>query len=96
MPKKSEYVKFKNFVRNIKSTFMIYEDSKVFEDHRKQNVPEDNRKRKPIESYNNKYQKHIACSYSYKLVCADDKFSRPFKSYLGEYTVYNFISSMTE
>ena len=32
-----------------------------------------------------KYQKyHTAYSYCYKLVCVDDKFSKPFKSYLGE------------
>ena len=39
---------------------------------------------------------YIACSYGYKLVCVDDKFSNPFKSYLGEDAVYNFISSMIE
>ena len=46
--------------------------------------------------YCNKYQKHVACSYDYKLVCADDKFSKPFKPYLGEDAAYNFISSMIE
>ena len=44
---------------------------------------EDNGKPNPNESYTNKYQKHIACSYGYKLVCVDDKFSKSFKSYLG-------------
>ena len=38
----------------------------------------------------------MACSYGYKLVCFDDKCSKPFKSYLGEDAVYNFISSMIE
>ena len=47
-------------------------------------------------SYTNKYQKHAACCYAYKLVCVDDKFSKPFKSYLGKDAVYNFISSMIE
>ena len=37
-------------------------------------VPEDNGNQDPNESYTNKYQKHVACSYCYKLVCADDKF----------------------
>ena len=32
----------------------------------------------------NKYQKHIACSYDYILVCVDDKFNKPFKTYLGK------------
>ena len=48
----------------------------------------------PKESYTNKYQKHIACSYGYKLVCVDDKFSKPFKTYLGKDAVYNFINNM--
>ena len=30
MPKKGEFVKFKNFQRKIKSPFMIYADLKVF------------------------------------------------------------------
>ena len=42
-------------------------------------VPEDNGKQNLNESYTNKYQKHVACSYGYKLVCVDDKFSKPFK-----------------
>ena len=37
-----------------------------------------------------------ACSYGYELLWVDDKFSKPFKSYLGEYAVYCFISSMIE
>ena len=32
-------------------------------------VPEKNEKQKPDESYTKKYQKHAACSYSYKLLC---------------------------
>ena len=48
------------------------------------------------ESYTNNYQKHVACSYGYKLVCVDDKLSKPFKSYLGKDAVYNFITSMIE
>ena len=59
-------------------------------------VPEDNGKQNPNESYTNKYQKHAACSYGYKFVCGNDKFSKPFKSYLGKDAVYNFISSMIE
>ena len=47
-------------------------------------------------SYTNKYQKDVACSYGYELVCVDNKFSKPFKSYLREDAVYNFIDSMIE
>ena len=55
-------------------------------------VLEDNRKQNPNESYINKYQKHVACSYGYKLVFVDNKFCKPFKSYLSSYTVFNFIA----
>ena len=90
MPKKREYVKFKNFERKIKSQFMIYADFESIP------MPEDNGKQNPNESYTNKYQKHVACSYGCKLVYVDEKFSKYFKSHLGKYPVHNFISSMTE
>ena len=90
MPKKGEYVKFKNFQRKMKSPFMIYADFKSIL------LPQDNGKPNLNESDNNKYQKHVAFSYGCKLVCVNDKFSKPFKSYLGEDDVYNFISSMIE
>ena len=38
-----------------------------------------------------KNQKHIVCYYGNKLVRADDKFMKPFKVYLGEDALYNFI-----
>ena len=38
-------------------------------------VPEDSKMKNSNESYTNKYQRHIACSYGYKLVCVHDKFS---------------------
>ena len=50
-------------------------------------VLENNGKQNLEESYKNKYQKHIACSYGYKLVCVDDNFSNPFKTYLCKYAV---------
>ena len=54
---------------------------------------ENNGKQNPQEPYTNKSQKHIACSYGYKLVCVDDKFCKPFKSYFGEDAVYSLINS---
>ena len=59
-------------------------------------MPEDNGKENLDESCTNKYQKYVVRSYGYKLVCVDDKFSKPFKSYLGGDAVYNFINSMIE
>ena len=59
-------------------------------------MPEDIWKKNPNESFTNKCQKHVACSYGYKWVCFDDKFSKPFKSYLGKDSVYHFTGSMIE
>ena len=78
LPKKVEYIKFKNCERKIKSPFMNYVDFESIV------VPDDNVKQNPDESYTNKHQKHVACSYGYKLVCIDDKFSKSFESHLGE------------
>ena len=85
MLKKGEYVKLKNFERKIKSPFMIYADfASVL-------AGEDNGKQNPEESYTNKYQKHVACSYCCKLACVNDNFSKGFKSYLGEDAIYNLL-----
>ena len=90
MPKKGEYVKFKNFERKIKSPFMIYADFESIL------VLKNNGTQNPNESHANRYQKHVACSYGYKLVCVDDKFIKSFKSYFGEDAVYNFIKTVIE
>ena len=74
MPRKGEYTKFRNFKTKIKSPFMVFADFESIQ------VPEDNGKQNPDEPYTNKYQKHLACSYGYKLVYIDDRFSKPFKS----------------
>ena len=37
---------------------------------------------------------NIAYNYGYKLVCADGKFSQPYKTYLGKDAVDNFINNM--
>ena len=62
MLKKDKYIRFKNFERKTKWRFMIYTDFKGIL------VPEDTRKQNTDESYTNKYQKHVVCSYDYKLV----------------------------
>ena len=57
-------------------------------------MPEDNRKQIAEEFYTIKYQKHIACSYGYKLVYVDDNFSKSFKTYLGKDAIKNDINNM--
>ena len=60
--KKGEYIKFKNYKRKIKLSFVIDEG---FEDNGKQNLDE---------TYTIRYKKHVPCSYSNTSVCVGDKF----------------------
>ena len=59
-------------------------------------MPENNGKQNLEEPYTNKYPKHIVCSYDYKLVCVDDKFSKDFKTYLEQDAEDNFTNNMVE
>ena len=43
-----------------------------------------------------KYQNHIGGSFVYKVVCVDDQFIKPFKSYLGKDDVHKFIINMVK
>ena len=88
MPKKGECVQLKNYERKINHRLLSADFENVL-------ASEDSGKQNPDEPYTNKYQKHVACSYGYKLVFADN-FIRPFKSYLVEDAAYNFINSMIE
>ena len=69
---------------------MIYADSDCIL------VPEADGKQNLEESYTSKYQKYIPYSYGYKLLCVNDKFSKPFKTYLDNDPVYKFINNMIE
>ena len=56
-------------------------------------MPENKRKQNPQVFFTNNCQKHIACSFGYKLVRLDAK---PFKTYLGKDTIYNFINIVSK
>ena len=45
-------------------------------------------------SYTKKYQDHIPCSFAYKVVCIDDKFSKPVVLYKGKNAVNEFIEEI--
>ena len=40
------------------------------------------------------YQDHIRCSFAYKLVCVDDKISKPNVVFRGENAAYEFIEAI--
>ena len=41
-----------------------------------------------------KYQDHIVCSYGYKLICVDERYNKPYKTYFGEDAFDKFINYM--
>ena len=41
-----------------------------------------------------KYHDHVPCSYAYKIVCIDDRFSKPIVVYRGENVAYEFIKAI--
>ena len=45
-------------------------------------------------SYSKKYQDHIPCSFAYKLVCVDDKFSKSIAVFRGKNAAYEFIKTI--
>ena len=45
-------------------------------------------------SYPKIYQDHIPCSFTYKLVCVDDKFTKPIVIFRGENPAYEFIKTI--
>ena len=57
------YIKLNNNSKQLAVSFKIYAD---FESVLNGNA-----------SYTEKYQEHIPCSFAYKVVCIDDKFSKP-------------------
>ena len=74
-------IEFQNYFKQIPIPFKIYAD---FECN-----PES------VESYEGsypkKYQDHVPCSFAYKVICIDDKFSKPVVVYRGKNAAYEFI-----
>ena len=77
-------IKFENYFRQLPVPFKIYAD---FECNLK-NVEIYER------SYTKKYHDHIPCSYAYKVVCIDDRFSKLIVVYRGENADYEFTKAI--
>ena len=77
-------IKFENYFKQIPVPFKIYADFEC-------NL-------RGVESYEGsytkKYQDHIPCSFAYKVVCVDDRFTKPIVVYRGENAVYEFIKAI--
>ena len=47
-------------------------------------------------TYTKKYHEDVPCSYAYKVVCIDDRFSKPIIVYRGKNAAYEFIKAILE
>ena len=45
-------------------------------------------------SYTKKYQDHVTCSFAYKIVCIDDRFTKPIVVFRGKDAPYEFIKAI--
>ena len=77
-------IEFKNYFKQIPVPFKVYAD---FECNLKST--ENNE-----DSYSKKYQDHIPCSFSYKHVCVDEKFTKPMVVFRGENAAFKFIEAI--
>ena len=79
-------IEFKNAFKQIQVPFKIYCDFECI--------------LTSVERYegscSKEYQDHIPYSFSYKLVCVDDKFSKPIVLYRGENAASKFIEAILE
>ena len=46
--------------------------------------------------YTEKYQKYVCCSFAYKVVCVDDKFSKSIVLYRRKNVFYKIIETILE
>ena len=46
------------------------------------------------DSYTKKYQDHVPCSFAYKIVFIDNRFTKPIVVYRGENVAYEFIKAI--
>ena len=87
---KSGTSSFKNYFKQISLPFKIYADFECI----LKKVESKSSEYNSNSSYTRKYQNHIPCSFAYKVVCTDNKFSKKVVLYRGKNFVYKFIKSI--
>ena len=85
---KSGSITFKNYSRQVPVPFKIYADFECILKKVESDIVDDN------SSYTRKYQDHIPYSFAYKVVCADNKFSKKVVSYRGKNAAHKFIRAI--
>ena len=75
---RSGSIKFKIHFKQLAIPFKIFSDFESILNGDKNNDKNNNG------SYTKNYQSHIPCSFAYKIVCTDDKFSKPAVLFRGK------------
>ena len=79
-------IKFNNYIKQIPVPFKIYAD---FEFNLKTiNIYEG--------FYSKTYQNHVPCSFTCKVICIDDRFSKPIVVFRRKNAAYQFIKAILE
>ena len=79
-------IEFGNYFKQLSVSFKIYADFEC--NLRDVEIYES--------SYTKKYNDHVPCSYTYKVVCIDDKFSKSIVVFRGKNAAYEFIKAILE
>ena len=80
------FISFKNYSKQIPVPFKIFADSECFLKKVNGDIIDTNNS-----SYTKQYQDHVPCSFTYKAVCTDNKFSKNIALYRGKDVVNKFI-----
>ena len=90
IPQKGNNVlQFENYHKQMPVPFAIYADFEAIIEKVQGCQPSGEK------SYTDKYQKHTACSYGYKVVCCyDDKYTKAVQIYRGEDSIKRFMQEM--
>ena len=75
---------FENYFKQLPVPFIIYADFEC--NLRNVEIYEG--------SYSKKYHDHVPCSYAFKVVCIDDRFSKSIVVFRGKNTAYEFIKTI--
>ena len=86
---KSCSISFKNYFKQIPVPFKRYADFECLLNRIKSSDKNNG-------SYTEKYQYHIPCSFAYKVVSVDNKFSKNVVPYRGRNVVYRLIKGILE
>ena len=77
-------IEFENYFKQIPVPFKIYAD---FECNLESAEVYEG-------SYTKEYQDHVPCSFAYKIVCIDDRFTKPIFVFRGKTAAYEFIKAI--